>query len=183
MLVLSFSPFYKMKLRKVVLVALFVVCGIALYMGLADLSLPNDKLIHFTAFFIITGLVYWTFDVSNTRTVMKLTFMSCTLCGSIGSEFLQSLLTTRQFDVFDILYNILGSALALGISVYLHKRLLEKRKQLRYEQLRGSIPHDDERDLGNGQELSKNDLSRFTSQEDITLKNVDPEPIDDLQVE
>jgi hypothetical protein len=65
---------------------------------------------------------------------------------------------------------------------------LEQRRKHRYDQLRASIPENDyDLDHFNPDDtetgLSANDLSRFTSEEDLTLKNVDPEPIDDLQVE
>lgn len=73
-----------------------------------------------------------------------------------------------------------------------HKKFIEQKRQERYEQLRNSIPPDNEdvdfdMDLESGAQSDRsNDLSRFSSKEDIsdiTLKNLRPEPVDDLTVE
>ncbi|CCH42266.1 putative membrane protein [Wickerhamomyces ciferrii] len=181
-----------MRLRKSVLAGLAVALIIAAYLGFADISLEHDKLVHFFVFFGLTLMFYWLFETSSTRAIRNLTFIICTLAGGIGSEFIQGLLPYRTFDPKDIICNVLGSSLALIFSVIYHKRIVEQRRQQRYEQLRSSIPLDVEdvdfdMDVESGAQSDRsNDLSKFSSREDvtdITLKNIKPEPVDDLSVE
>jgi len=55
----------------------------------------------------------------------------------IGSEVLQAFLTSRTFDVVDIIANLIGSACALGLNILYHKRqLARKAAQNRY----GTVP-------------------------------------------
>lgn len=50
----------------------------------------------------------------------KLAFIVCTVSAAIGSEFLQSIVSSgkRVFDYKDILYNMLGSALGITLARY-----------------------------------------------------------------
>lgn len=178
-----------MRIRKSVLAGLAVTLVLSAYLGFAKISLPHDKLIHFVTFFLLSLMFYWLFETSSTRAVRNLTFIICTLTGGIGSEFVQGLLPYRDFDFKDIIANVLGSSSALVISMVYHKKIIEQRRQQRYDQLRNSIPQDNEdvnfdMDLEHGVQSDRsNDLSRFSSREDITLKNMRPEPVDDLSVE
>lgn len=181
-----------MRIRKSILAGLSVSLLFSAYLGFADISIKHDKFTHFITFFILTLMFYWLFETSSTRTIRNLTFFICTLAGGIGSEFVQGLLPYRTFDAKDIICNVLGSFLALLISMFYHKKIIEQRRLNRYEQLRSSIPPDNEdvdfdMDVENGGHSDRsNDLSRFSSKEDITdiaLKNIRPEPVDDMTVE
>lgn len=159
-----------MRVRKLNLVVFVVALVVAAYLGFADLALPSDKVVHLAVFFVLTVLFYWLFDTQSTRTVRNLTLVVCTLAGGIGSEFVQGLLPYRTFDPIDILANVIGSLLALVLSTIYHKKLLENRRKLRYEQLRNSIPPDTD-DVNFDMDVERsNDLSRFTSTEDLSLQ-------------
>jgi len=181
-----------MRLRKSVLAGLGISLLLSAYLGFANISLKHDKFIHFVTFFLLTLMFYWLFDTSSIRAIRNLTFVICVLVGGIGSEFIQGLLPYREFDSKDIVCNVLGSSAALILSMIYHKKFIEQKRQERYEQLRNSIPPDNEdvdfdMDLESGAQSDRsNDLSRFSSKEDIsdiTLKNLRPEPVDDLTVE
>lgn len=106
-------------------------CVIASYLGFADLSLPNDKVIHFTAFFVLTGLFYWCVDIPNRKLLRIVVFVVCVVIAGIGSEFLQELINPRrQFDLGDIVCNECGSLLALLMSEFYNTRLGARRRQL-----------------------------------------------------
>ena len=113
--------FNTFKIRKHILL-LFIITGIlTAYLGFADISLPHDKLIHFTMFFIMSFLFYWIIDINSipnfSNHLRNITFVLCTLIGGIGSEFLQNYLSpTRTFDYYDILTNICGSVSAIILS-------------------------------------------------------------------
>jgi hypothetical protein len=58
----------------------------------------------------------------------------------------------RTFDPYDILANVLGSSLALGLCNFYHKRMLERKRAARgYTAVAGDI--DEDRDLEQGIEL------------------------------
>lgn len=120
------------KIRKGVLLLFVLISLLALYLGFANISLPHDKFIHFSMFFIMSLLFYWIFDSKYTWTIRNLTFLLCTLIGGIGSEYLQHFISPfRTFDYFDILVNILGSLFAIVVSdlikyyYYCNKRQLD----------------------------------------------------------
>lgn len=104
-------------------------CLLSLYLGFANISLPNDKIIHFIMFFIMSFLFYWIIDSIKYNNLNKFsTFIICTLIGGIGSEYLQHFISPfRTFDYADILVNVLGSSSAIAISeIY---QYLKRRKQ------------------------------------------------------
>ncbi|KAF3907081.1 hypothetical protein ABW21_db0201558 [Orbilia brochopaga] len=47
----------------------------------------------------------------------------------VGSEFVQSALTSRTFDAYDILANLIGCGFALGLCMWYHKRMLDRKRQ------------------------------------------------------
>lgn len=72
---------------------------------------------------------YWILETSRRR-VVHLTLLVCTAGLGIGSEFVQAFLPNgRDFDPYDILANVVGSALALGLCSWYHKRMLERRRK------------------------------------------------------
>ncbi|KAH3684855.1 hypothetical protein WICPIJ_004158 [Wickerhamomyces pijperi] len=148
-----------MRIRPSILLAFLLGLLFAAYLGFAELSLPNDKLVHFLTFFTLTALFYWLFETSHTRYIRNVTLLVCTLGAGVGSEFVQSLVPYRTFDFKDIICNVFGSGLAVVLSQIWHKRLLVKRRELRYLQLRQSIPDeldDEEMNVGLQFELNSN---------------------------
>ncbi|KAG6112781.1 hypothetical protein E4U14_001917 [Claviceps sp. LM454 group G7] len=120
---------------------------IAGYAGLSKLQvggLVNDKVVHFITFFILTIVFYWIVDTNRRRT-LNMTLVVCTLCLGVGSEFVQSILPNdREFDLYDIVANLVGSLAGLGLCSLYHKRMLErKRNQKAYN----VVPGEDEEDV------------------------------------
>ncbi|CAB11189.2 VanZ-like family protein [Schizosaccharomyces pombe] len=124
-------------IRKKVLAIFIVLLIISAYLGFAPaLPVPiNDKVCHFFVFFLLTLVFYWVFDLSRRRAT-QLTILVCGVFGGLGSEFVQSFLTYRTFDLFDIVANLLGCSLALLLNILYHKRRLEKIRLQRY----GHVP-------------------------------------------
>ncbi|KAG6298092.1 hypothetical protein E4U09_001088 [Claviceps aff. purpurea] len=120
---------------------------IAGYAGLSKLQLGglvNDKVVHLITFFILTIVFYWIVDTNRRRT-LNMTLVVCTLCLGVGSEFVQSILPNdREFDLYDIVANLVGSLAGLGLCSLYHKRMLErKRNQKAYN----TVPGEDEEDV------------------------------------
>lgn len=130
----------------------------------ANASLPahSDKALHAVAFFLTTFSFYWILDTTRRR-VLQLTFVTCTLGLGVGSEVVQGWLPIhRAFDPYDILANLLGSALALTACTWYHRRMLERRRSARGyapvvghdQDNNGHLQGDEEAELGLGaQEL------------------------------
>ena len=111
----------------------------------------NDKFLHFVTFFLLTIVFYWIVDTNRRRT-LNLTLTVCTLVLGVGSEFLQSILPNgRNFDLFDIAANVLGSLAGLGLCTWYHQRMLERKRQRRQY---GAVPgaEDGDLELGEGHE-------------------------------
>ncbi|KAI5863979.1 hypothetical protein GGS23DRAFT_604903 [Durotheca rogersii] len=128
----------------------FLLCLIAGYAGLSSLQLDtivNDKVLHLLTFFLLTVAFYWIIDTNRRRT-LNLTIVVCTICMGVGSEFLQGFLPNgRDFDPYDIVANVVGSLIALGLCSWYHLRMLERKRQRRYN----AVPGDDEDDLELGE--------------------------------
>ncbi|GAC71755.1 hypothetical protein PANT_5c00057 [Moesziomyces antarcticus T-34] len=96
----------------------------------------NDKLLHFVCFFLATAMFYMIWDVDEpARTSylwrnasLILSAITCLLVGGIGSEIVQSLLPYKQFQIGDIVANLLGSSLGLWFSYHLEKRYRARRE-------------------------------------------------------
>ncbi|KAI0432470.1 hypothetical protein F5Y09DRAFT_145279 [Xylaria sp. FL1042] len=132
----------------------FVLCLIAGYAGLSSLQLDgivNDKVLHALTFFILTVVFYWVIDTSRRRT-LNLTLVVCTISLGVGSEFLQGFLPNgRNFDLNDIIANIVGSLAGLGLCSWYHQRMLERKRQRRYS----AVPGDEAGDLELGEGLGR----------------------------
>ncbi|KAM0348419.1 hypothetical protein ACHAPU_004391 [Fusarium lateritium] len=126
---------------------------IAAYAGLTSVQLGqyvNDKVLHFVTFFTLSVVFYWVVD-TNRRRVMNMTLVVCTIVLGVGSEFVQSFLDNgREFDLYDIVANVIGSLLGVGLCSWYHKRMLERKRRRRYS----AVPGEDEGDveLGEGHE-------------------------------
>lgn len=134
------------------------------YVGLTKLQLGqyvNDKVLHLVTFFLLTVTFYWIVDTNRRRT-LNMTLVACTLVLGIGSEFVQSFLPNdRDFDIYDIVANVVGSLVGLGLCSLYHKRMLERRRQRKsYTAVPGEEDADIE--LGEGQEtgIVSEDLTR-----------------------
>jgi VanZ family protein len=130
----------------------FVLCLLAGYAGLSSLQLGpiiNDKVLHTITFFILTVVFYWVIDTTRRRT-LNLTIVVCTVTLGVGSEFLQALLPNndRNFDLYDIVANLVGSLTGLAICSWYHQRMLDRKRQRRYSAVLGNEPSDIE--LGEG---------------------------------
>jgi len=128
---------------------------VAALLGLAPNQLPSysqsDKVLHSVTFFIITTSFYWILETSRRR-VVNLTLVICTAGLGIGSEILQGLLPNdRDFDLYDILANVIGSGLALLACSWYHKRMLERRRQSKtYDIVPGEELDEQDLELGEG---------------------------------
>ncbi|KAK7431503.1 hypothetical protein QQZ08_001994 [Neonectria magnoliae] len=124
---------------------------IAAYAGLTTLQLGqyvNDKVLHFGTFFLLTVAFYWIIDTNRRRT-LNMTLVVCTLVLGVGSEFVQSFMNIgREFDLYDIAANVLGSLAALGLCTWYHKRMLDRRRQRKHY---NAVPGEDEEDLELGE--------------------------------
>lgn len=111
----------------------------------------SDKVIHFLTCFALTITFYFILDTSRRR-VLHLTLAVCTLGVGVGSEVVQGLLPNdRSFDYLDVLANVVGSLVALGLATWYHRRSAERRRRAKYSVLEGSIPEDDgDLELGEG---------------------------------
>jgi VanZ family protein len=131
----------------------FLLCLLAGYAGLSSVQLGeymNDKVLHVLTFFLLTVAFYWILDTNRRRT-LHLTLVVCTLGLGIGSEFLQGFLPNgRNFDLYDIVANIVGSLGGLGLCSWYHKRMLERKRQRRTYT---AVPGEDEGDLELGEGL------------------------------
>ncbi|KAI1768415.1 hypothetical protein GGR53DRAFT_409120 [Hypoxylon sp. FL1150] len=131
----------------------FLLCLLAGYAGLSSLQLGtivNDKVLHLVTFFLLTTAFYWILDTNRRRT-LNLTVVVCTLCLGVGSEFLQGFLPNgREFDLYDIIANIVGSLAALGLCSWYHLRMLE-RKRLRRQY--NAVPGEEDEDLELGESV------------------------------
>ncbi|PVI07056.1 hypothetical protein DM02DRAFT_609429 [Periconia macrospinosa] len=120
----------------------------------SEYSLPtykqSDKVLHFIAFFLLTFCFYWILEASR-RKVVHLTFTICTLGLGCASEIIQGLLPIhREFDYYDILANVLGSASAIALCNWYHKRMLERKRAARGYGAVAGEDHDEDVELGEG---------------------------------
>jgi VanZ family protein len=120
--------------------AFFVLLLLSAFLGLSSVQIPpsiNDKVLHAATFFVLTLVFYWILDGSRRR-VLNLTLSTCTVLLGVGSEFVQVVLPNgRNFDLYDIVANIVGSLAALALCSWYHKRMLERKRVQRYQLVSG----------------------------------------------
>jgi VanZ family protein len=126
-----------MRIRKPFAGAFLALCLISGFAGFTpqQYQLPtykqSDKVLHFIAFFGVTVAFYWILETSR-RKVVQLTITICTIGLAVASEIVQGLLPNgRQFDLYDVLANMLGSATAVVLCNWYHKRMLERKRAAR----------------------------------------------------
>ncbi|KAK3941354.1 hypothetical protein QBC46DRAFT_448799 [Diplogelasinospora grovesii] len=153
----------------------FLLCLVAGYAGLTSIhieSIANDKVLHVVTFFALTIAFYWIIDTNRRRT-LNLTLIVCTLCLGVGSEFLQALLPNgREFDVFDLVANVVGSLAGLGLCSWYHKRMLERKRQRKqYNAVPGEDPEGELGDVETDLELGESVTRRSGEQEEGVIFN------------
>lgn len=113
----------------------------------------SDKALHFLSFFALTSTFYFILDGPRRR-VLHITLVVCTLCLAVGSEVVQGLLPIdRAFDYFDIVANVLGSLIAVGLCNLYHKRSAERKRKAKYSALAGEGLDEGDLELGEGSGL------------------------------
>jgi len=140
-----------MRIRTYPAVAFAVVVLLAAYLGLGSSRLPSykqsDKLLHGITFFLLTLFFYWSIETNRKRT-LHLTLLVCTLGLGVGSEIAQALLPNgREYDSLDIVANVIGSLLAVGLCLWYHKRMLERKRRAKSLSLSAGL---DDVELGEG---------------------------------
>ncbi|KAG5928774.1 hypothetical protein E4U42_008029 [Claviceps africana] len=143
------------------------------YAGLSQLQLEqyvNDKILHVITFFVLTIVFYWIVDTNRRRT-LNMTLMVCTLCLGIGAELVQStFLSDRDFDIYGIVANVVGSLLGVGLCSWYHKRMLDRKRN---KKTYNAVPDRDEEDVELGS----------TQESGITIADADPLPERSLEEE
>lgn len=100
------------EVRTVPLILLISISLAGLYAGFNQSNaVPiHDKLQHFL-FFLCFGLTLYWIPMKRKRAIQITVLVAFT--ASVSSEFIQDYLTSRAFDVLDIVSNCLGSAASL----------------------------------------------------------------------
>jgi hypothetical protein len=138
----------------------------------------NDKVLHFITFFLLTVVFYWVVDTNRRRT-LNMTLFLCTVVLGVGSEFVQSFLPNdRDFDLYDIVANVIGSLAGLGLCTWYHKRMLERKRQ---RKTYNAVPGEDEADveLAEGQESGIIDNTARSRTLEEEVDNWDENAVDD----
>jgi len=88
--------------------------------------------------------------------VIHLTLVVCTLLLGVGSEVAQGLLPNdREFDPWDVLANVIGSLVALGLASAYHRRAAERRRRAKFSALTGDGMEGEDLELGEGVGLTE----------------------------
>ncbi|CCL99091.1 uncharacterized protein FIBRA_01105 [Fibroporia radiculosa] len=115
------------------------------FLGFTNFSheLPlNDKFIHFSCLCIATAVFYFIFDVEDDArriwfwrsSPLIFTGITCFFLGGIISEFVQSMLPYKEFQIGDVAANLLGSSIGLYVSYHLERYYRHRREILRLYQ-------------------------------------------------
>lgn len=106
----------------------------------------------------MTLTFYFILDTSRRR-VLNLSLLVCTFTLGVGSEFVQGFLQNgREFDIYDVVANVVGSLGAVGLASWYHKRMLERRRKAKY----GILGAEGEEDV----ELGEGGLTRREGNDD-----------------
>ncbi|CAO0789427.1 unnamed protein product [Mucor circinelloides] len=149
-----------------VLVALFLFLVLMGILGFAPIHLHeqfNDKVLHFSIFFILAVFLYFLWNLSVKRNLILAT--SILLVLAVGSEFIQGLLPYRTFDGYDILANLVGGTTGIAISSLIdclidrhreNKRRFGGKREAEYQSALMEFTDEDEDDeeYGNSYKLS-----------------------------
>ncbi|KAJ7632683.1 hypothetical protein FB45DRAFT_913155 [Roridomyces roridus] len=154
------------RLRPFFLIATAIVMLTLAVLGFTNFSrsLPlNDKALHFLCFCIATGVFYFIFDVEEDsrriwfwrHAALIFTGVVCFFCGGILSEFVQSMLPYKEFQIGDVVANLLGSSIGLWASYHMERYYRKRREIARlYQPLDvGSMSDSEDEDEASGTQL------------------------------
>ncbi|EAU91442.2 hypothetical protein CC1G_01931 [Coprinopsis cinerea okayama7 len=119
-------------------------------------SLPlNTKLLHFFCFALATTVFYFIIDVEEQArriwfwrySSLIFTTVICFFCGGILSEFVQAALPYKDFDLGDIVANLLGSSVGLFAGFHLEKYYRRRREIARLYRPLNAEYSDEEEDV------------------------------------
>lgn len=82
----------------------------------------NDKLIHFAEFFVLSILALKTFQLFKFKHYYIIGIIFC-LVFVVLSESLQSLVPSRSFSYYDMLADLLGIIVGLGVFKWIFSKL------------------------------------------------------------
>ncbi|WFC97599.1 hypothetical protein MYAM1_000314 [Malassezia yamatoensis] len=96
----------------------------------------NDKVMHFLGFLLASFLTYMIWDLDeNVRRIrfwrympLAIAFVASVLVGAIGSEFVQSLLPYKTFQIGDVLANLAGSGIGLYTAYHFERGYRARRE-------------------------------------------------------
>ncbi|THV05016.1 hypothetical protein K435DRAFT_133937 [Dendrothele bispora CBS 962.96] len=153
-------PKYDMplRLRPWFVVFTVIIMLILAFLGFTNFSrsLPlNDKLLHFLCFSIATAVFYFIIDVEeDARRIwfwrhsgLIFTGFICFFCGGILSEIVQSLLPYKEFQIGDVVANLLGSSIGLYFAWHLEKYYRHRREINRLYRPLDTDPLSDDEEL------------------------------------
>jgi VanZ family protein len=109
--------------RPLCLVQFLILLAVFIYLGLTptpENSVPmfNDKLMHFTGYFIAGGSISFAFPLW--KLWQRASFL---ILFSIGIEIGQYFMPPRTFDVFDICANSIGALVGLALMLLLSNKI------------------------------------------------------------
>ncbi|PVV00197.1 hypothetical protein BB559_000044 [Furculomyces boomerangus] len=90
-----------------------------------SLKIINDKFLHFICFGIMSFLLFFTFKVNKKRNLVWSFVISFMILACFFSELLQWMITTRKFEFLDILANLLGSSVFLGLAYLVDTKIVQ----------------------------------------------------------
>ncbi|TFK68688.1 hypothetical protein BDN72DRAFT_870890 [Pluteus cervinus] len=123
---------FRVLIRPWFVVFTFLVMIALAFLGFTNFAhaLPlNDKVLRFVCFGVATGVFYFIFDIEEeSRRIwmwryspLMFTAFTCFFCGGILSEVAQSMLPYKEFQIGDVIANLLGSSLGLCIAYSIDK--------------------------------------------------------------
>lgn len=145
------------RIRKPFAASFAILFLLAAYFALSARKIPHygqsDKGLHLLTFFLLTLNFYWILELSRRR-VIHLTLLTCTVGLALGSGLLRALLPNGAgFDASDMVADVSGSAIALLLSSWYHKRMLERRRKNKHYDLVSA--EDGEMDVDVGDDLQR----------------------------
>lgn len=87
-----------------------------------DVLSNNDKLIHFAEFFVLSILALKTFQLFKFKYYYALGILFC-LIFVVLSESLQSLIPSRSFSYYDMIADLLGIIIGIGVFKWIFSKL------------------------------------------------------------
>jgi len=90
--------------------------------GNLDIINNNDKLIHFAEFFVLSILALKTFQLFKFKQHYILGVLFC-LVFVVLSESLQSLIPSRNFSYYDMIADLLGIVVGVGVFKWIFSKL------------------------------------------------------------